>query len=234
MGTKINTNLRTAIALPVIAIIIMGCTTAPPTIDTSPDAEVSFDGLHVILNSEADKAWAVPGLDLSGYTKIMLRGEGIEYRPGGESGRTYYSRSRGGPYEVTEDQKERLLEVVREGFLEELAKSEKFTITDEVGPDVLMVRGGLLDGVSYVPPESISGRVSVYLSSVGEATLVIELRDSISGAILVRAVDRAAAEDISGMMESNRVTNTADVRRLVSRWGRALRERLDELGGAGS
>lgn len=234
MRTKKNMRLRNAIALPIIAVFSIGCTTAPPTIDVSASAEVTFDGLHEVLNTNADKAWAVPGLDLSGYSKIMLLGEGIEYRPGGESGRTYFSRSRGGPYEVTERQKERMLEVVREEFLEELGKSEKFTIVEESGPDVLLVRGALLDVVSYVPPDNTVGRVDVYLSQVGQATLVLEIRDSISGAILARAIDREAAEDMSGMFESNRVTNTSEVRRLVSRWGRALRERLDEFGGAGN
>ncbi len=64
------------------------------------------------------------------------------------------------------------------------------SVADEAVPDVLLIRGALLDVVSYVPPDNISGRGSVFLSSVGEATLVIELRDSITNAILARAIDR--------------------------------------------
>jgi hypothetical protein len=230
MRKNTEMKLRSAVALPIIAVFSIGCTMAPPTIDTSEGAEVTFDGLNEVLHSNADKAWAVPDLDLSGYTKIMLRGEGIEYRPGGESGRTSISRSRGGPYEVSESQKERLLAVVREEFREELGKSTRYTIVEESGPDVLMVRGALLDVVSNVPPETV-GRSQIYLSSVGEATLVVELRDSITGAILARAVDRDAAEDMGGSLsESNRVTNTADVRRLVKRWARSLREGLEGFG----
>ena len=93
---EMNTRkLRRLAALPLLAILAAGCSTAPPTIDTSEGAEATFDGLYPVLNSRADAAWAVPGMDLSGYTKIMLRGEGIEYRPGGESGRTMMSRSNG-------------------------------------------------------------------------------------------------------------------------------------------
>lgn len=230
MRTKINSTLRNLAILPLVAAVNIGCTTAPPTIDTSDGAEVTFDGLHEVLNSKADMAWAVPGVDLSGYTKIMLQGEGIEYRPGGESGRTMMARSRGGPYEVTERQKERMLAVVREEFLEELGKSEKYTIVEESGPDVLLVRGAILDVVSYVPPDTNVVRTYVYLSSIGEATIVIELRDSITNAILARAIDRDAAEDMGGWSESNRVTNTAEVRRLVRRWARSLREGLEGFG----
>lgn len=198
-----------------------------PTIDTSPGAEVTFDGLYPVQGGRADAAWARPDVDISKYSKIMLQGAGIEYRPGGEAGRTWSARSSGGPYEVTKRQKEEFRKIVAEKFLEELGKSEYFTLVNEPGPDVLLIRGAILDVVSYVPPEPVGGRTDIYLSRVGEATLVLEIRDSITEAILARAVDRRAADNMSGFAESNRVTNTAEVRRLVGSWARLLRERLD-------
>ncbi|MDH4054775.1 MAG: DUF3313 domain-containing protein [Gammaproteobacteria bacterium] len=218
-------------ALPLFAILAAGCSTAPPTIDTSEGAVATFDGLYPVLNSRADAAWAAPGMDLSGYTKIMLRGEGIEYRPGGESGRTMMARSNASHYEVTEAQRERLLATVREAFLKELGKSTRFTLVDEPGPDVLMIRGALLDVVSFVPPDTV-GRTEVFLSSVGEATLVLEIRDSITHAIFARAVDRDAAEAMSGTLQrSNRPMNTSEVRQMVQRWARSLREALEGFTG---
>lgn len=220
------------IALPVATLLVFGCASTTPTIDTSPGAEVTFDGLHEVKGGTADKAWARPDMDLSQYSKIRLQGAGIEYRPGGESGHTWSARSKGGPYEVTEKQKETLRAIMAEAFLEELGKSQKFTLVNESGPDVLLVRGALLDVVSYVPPEPVGGRVDVYLSSVGEATLVLELRDSITETTLARVVDRRAAEQVGGTVQwSNRVTNTSEVRRLARRWASLLRARLDEFGG---
>jgi len=230
MNNSLTANLlRPALALGVV-ILAVGCTTGPPTIDMSEGADVTFDGLREVRNSSADAAWALPGLDLSGYTKIKLDGAGIEYRPGGESGRTMRARSSGGPYEVTEAQKERLQSLVQEVFLEELSRSDKYTLVDETGPDVLLVRGAILDVVSYVPQDAM-GRVDVYLSTVGEATLVVELRDSITNAILARGIDRRAAENTgSFMVESNRVTNAAEVRRVVRRWAQSLRAGLEGFG----
>ncbi len=223
-------NLRLAV-LPLMAALCFGCTSSTPMIDTGPDAVVTFDGLHKVKGSRADEAWARPGLDLSGYSKIKLQSAGIEYRPGGEKRRSWRARTGGETYEVTESQKERLRTILAEAFRDELSKSDRFTLVNESGPDVLLIRGALLDVVSYVPPEPI-GRVDIYLRSVGEATLVLEIRDSITDAILVRVVDRKAAEDIGGrLQESNRVTNTAEVRRLAKRWASALRKRLDEFGG---
>ena len=233
MKRKEHSGCRLIASLSALALLMLGCASPPPTIDTSPGAEVSFDGLHRVLNSSADEAWARPDLDLSGFTKIRVVGVGIEFRPGGESGRSWTARSRGGPFEVTEQQKVQLARIVAEAFLEELEKSEHFTIVEENGPDVLLIRGALLDVVSYVPPEGV-GRSDVFLRQVGEATLVLEIRDSITDTILVRAVDRRAAERAGGeLMRSNVVNNVAEVRRLARRWASTLRQRLDEFMAAG-
>jgi len=230
MFIKSNATFLKIAILPWVAVLSVACSTTPPSIDTSEGAEVSFDGLHKILNSKADAAWALPGMDLSGYTKIKLVGAGIEYRPGGEKGRTMYARSGSGPFEVTEAQKERFQKAVVESFRDELAKSKRFELVEESGPDVLLITGALLDVVSYVPSDDTTARVDVYLSNVGDATLVLEIRDSITNAIFARVIDRRAAEEISGgvgMMPSSRASNTSDVKRMIRRWARALREALE-------
>jgi hypothetical protein len=216
----------------IMALMLAGCATPEPKVDTSAEAEMTFDGLFPVTNSRAQMAWARADLDLTPFSKVMLEGVGVEYRPGGESGRTWQQRSSsGGPFEITEAQKERFESLMRETFIEELGRSERFTIVTEPGPDVLLVRGALLDVVSFVPPDSV-GRSDVFLSRVGEATLVLEIRDSITEAIMVRAIDRRAAERVSGsaVTPSNRVTNATEVRRLARTWARMLRERLDEFG----
>lgn len=220
--------IKTAI-LSVVFLALAGCAGSTPTVDTSDEAQMTFDGLYPVKGTRADEAWARPGADLSQYSKIMLRSVGVEYRPGGESGRTAMSRSRGGPYEVTEEQKAAFQSIMAEAFLDELEKSEHFSIVSEPGPDVLLIRGALLDVVSYVPPEPMGARDTVYLTRVAEATLVLELRDSITEAIFARAVDRRAAEDMIGFQESTRINNAAEIRRLARAWAGMLRTRLDEL-----
>lgn len=222
--------MATKLALLSVGILIIaGCAASTPTVDTTDESKVTFDGLYPVKGTRADEAWARPGADLSQYSKVMLHGVGVEYRPGGESGRTAMSRSRGGPYEVTAEQKAAFVSIMAEEFLGELGKSEHFTIVSEPGPDVLLVRGALLDVVSYVPPEPIGARDAVYLTRVAEATLVLELRDSITEAIFARAIDRRAAEDAIGFQESTRINNAAEIRRLAKTWARMLRSRLDEF-----
>jgi len=224
---NVSVLLRISILLSALTLIT-GCQSSSPTIDTSPDAELTYDGLATVKGGTADLAWVRPGADISQYSKIRLQGVGIEYRPGGDSGRTYMARTRGGHFEVTPEQRARFEQGMSEAFREELALSEHFTLVEEDGPDVLLIMGGLLDVVSYVPPET-AGRTEVFLSRVGEATLVIEIRDSITHATLARAIDRRAAESTTEFTHSNRVRNRAEFRRVAKHWARLLRTRLDEL-----
>lgn len=220
--------LTAVLAVGIISLI--GCA-SEPTIDTSPVAEVSFDGLYKIKGGKSDEAWARPDTDISQYSKIMLQGVGIHYRPGGDARKIYSPNSIRDHFELTEKQKERFAELVTTIAREELGRSKQFTLVDEAGPDVLLIQGGLLDVVSYVPPDNI-GRGEIYLSRVGEATLVLEISDSMTETVLARAVDRRMAENQTGLSRSNRVSNTSEVRRMIRFWARTLRERLDEFKGA--
>jgi hypothetical protein len=183
----------------------------------------TFDGLVEVVNARSSAAWMRPNFDLSGYKQVKLEGAGIEYRP-------VHRRARlgsGNAFPMSDSAKARLKTIVSTAFREELGRSERFELTEETGPDVLLVWGGLLDVVSFVPPTS-PGRGDIFLRRIGEATLVVELRDSQTGHTLARILDRRAAEQTGGVMASNTVSNTAEVRRLANRWARLLRQRLDE------
>ena len=113
-----------------------------------------------------------------------------------------------------------------------MGKSTKYTLVTEPGPDVLIVRAGVLDVVSYAPPDDRPGRGNVYLRRLGEATLVAELHDGESDAILARIVDRRAAEPAGmNLQQSNNVQNASEVRRVATYWAFSLREALDNFEG---
>ena len=65
---------------------------------------------------------------------------------------------------------------------------------------------------------------------VGEATLVLELRDSETGTALARSVDRRSADMYGGQLQqSNSVVNKVEVTNLLTFWAKRLREQLDEF-----
>ena len=208
---------------------VTGCATRTPTIQTGPDAEISYDGLHKVDNSYADSAWARPDFDISQYTKIMPLTAGFEYRKDVNRFNSMAARTRGGPYYMDADRRARFEAEVHRIFQEELSKIQYFEFVDSPGPDVLMVVGSLQDIVTFVPDQSeMPGRTEVFVTSVGEATLVLELRDSETGTILARSIDRRAAESMAGTLSrSDSATNVAAIRRVIRLWATRLREGLD-------
>ncbi len=223
-------NKNILIALVAIAFAA-GCSSTPE-FSSDPD-DVTHDGLTRINRTVMDAVWAREDIDLSGVTKVRFKGLGVEYRNvnGPYSGRAGIGtgRARAGQTEFQLDESTRALfeEEIRGAFMEEIGRSTVFEVTDEAGPDVVDVHIGLLDVVSRVPPETV-GRSRIFIDSVGEATLVLEIRDSISNTVLVRAVDRRAAQGFTAQ-ESTPPRNRAEVRRLGRRWGQIIRDGLDTV-----
>ncbi len=220
-----NRNISMAITL-CLSAYALTADAAPkaPRIQTGPDAEVSFDGLHRVDDSVMDMAWAIPTLDLTGYNKLIVVRGGFAYREVDDPGR--YDRS-ATEFPIEPESRARFEEEVGEVFRDELAKIENWEYVTEPGPDVLVLVGYMIDIVSAVPPDTI-GRSRIYLSRVGEATLVLELRDSTSNQVLARSLDRRGA-DPAWPVEASRVTTLAEVRRLARTWARILVKRLDQI-----
>lgn len=220
-------NRLLSFAAAMLAAALTGCVTQSPTL-VADSSQRTHDGLYPVENVSVTGVWARPDIDLSGYDRILLEGAGIQYRPVPASAGAGAASSRRSVFPLSAEQKARLATVFAEAFSGELARSKRFSITDEPGPDVLKVRAGLLDVVSRVPPEP-AGRGDIYLESVGEATLVIELVDAESDAVLLRAVDRQVVRRPGAMQRSNPVTNLQEVRRLADSWAVRVRTGLDDL-----
>jgi hypothetical protein len=232
MCKRNDKRLALAVAVGSIALIASSVHAAPkaPRVQTGATAEITHDGLHRVDRSVMDAAWVKPDLDLTGYTKLMLVSVGISYKEDPDYKGTFDRSATEFP--IDEENRERLQRTVREEFLEEFEMLERYEIVTEPGPGVLMLIGGVLDVVSRVPPErpGAGARGGVYLTSVGDATLVLELRDSTTNEILARAADRRSAESAFAF-EVNTVTAWSEVRRLAGAWARLLRTRLEELTG---
>ncbi|MCZ6642152.1 MAG: DUF3313 family protein [Gammaproteobacteria bacterium] len=211
-----------------LSLFIVACTTAPPpALQTGPDAERTFDGLVRIDNARFRIAWADPEVDFSQYNKVMPGGARFEFRAVTKSAGRMSSSGRRGEYWISDANRDKLIDAVSKVFNEELRKAQGWEAADEVGPDVLIIRGAILDIVSFVPPD-MAGRHEIYLSSVGAATLVVEGIDSMSGEVVFRAVERRAA-DAGRAIQANTVTTYAEVRRWARRNATTVREGLESI-----
>ena len=196
---------------------------AQPPLATGADAEISEDGLHRVTHSVMDAAWVKPDLNLAQYTKIYFLGTGVSFREVSDAIYRAGDRVERTEFPVSDDSKLELRMLFRETFRMDVAEVERYEITELPGRDVLIVQGFLVDVVSHVPPES-AGNFSTTLRSTWEATIVLELRDSMSHEMLARTVER---ELPTGTIDSSDLRR--ETRQLTIRWSRLLCERLEEV-----
>ena len=201
-----------------------------PRIQTGANAEVTADGLVRVQKSVADAAWVKPDFDLTPYTKLMIVSGGVSFKKV-KPVSSFQARQGASEFPISPEAQQMFKDIMKEEFTRELSKLKRYQIVDKPGPDVLMLVGGVIDVVSSVPNDVDSaafGRGGVYLTSVGQATLVIELRDSESNEVLGRAADRRAAESPFAF-EVNKVTAWTEVHRLAQAWASLLRQRLEDI-----
>lgn len=214
---------RIRILLSICALMLSGFALAQDA------PETSYDGLVKQEKGRFKLTYVDPDIDFTGYNKYIPGNAQFQFRAVKKTSSTTARRSNQREFWISEKDQQKLEDTVSAVFADELAKSEAFTEVDEPGPDTLIIRGALHDIVSQVPPDTI-GRSEIYLSSVGEATLIIEAVDSLSGEVIYRAIERRAAQRPGGqMMLSNTVTSWAEVRRLARRWASNLRDGMDSI-----
>lgn len=215
---------------------LAACAAAPtPELQSGQDAEFTFDGLVKVDNTIMDSVWARNDIDLTSFRKVLFVPVGVSYRDVEPSDPTTALRRTPRTrvpelreFQLDDETKTYFETEIGKAFSEEVSMSRVYQVVEKPGPDVLEIGVALLDVVSRVPPQAAT-QPGVYIESVGEATLVLEIRGSMSNTIYLRAVDRRAAQQQSEMIESNRVSNAAEIRRLGRRWGTIVREGLEAL-----
>jgi hypothetical protein len=103
-----------------------------------------------------------------------------------------------------------------------------YPVVTEGGADVLRLRMGVVNIAVTAPEVRMSSRSHTFAGEAGFATLIVEARDSVSGALLGRAVDGRVAGDNS-MLWRTSMTNRADFRALMKRWATGGVKGLNEL-----
>lgn len=216
-------------------VTVSGCASGPkpePTLQTGPNAEVTIDGLVRVDNAAVPVVYVKPDMDLKPYTRFMLDPVEVAYKKDPGNRRSSGVAGAEGNFALTPSQMENLRGMFQEAIVEALTRDNGYELVTEPGPDVLRVTAALLDLEVRVPTER-SGRQDVFTRSYGEVSLILELRDSQSGEILVRAGDRqdpTRDADIR-MAEVSPSYVRADTMRLFRYWANLFRERLDAVRG---
>ena len=221
--------LRTARHL-ALALLMTGAVAAALPVLAADEPPTEWDGLARVKSKSLDHLYKLPEADFSGYKRVRLDPIEVEFDKNWKPNASERSPSRRLTDSDLEKIKKTLAEEFRKVFTEELTK-HGYTVVHEDGDDVLRVSAAIVNLYINAPEKMSAGRSRTYTTSTGHMTLVAELRDSVTGKLMARAVDSVQGRNTGSFQISNSVTNLGDARTALSKWARVLREGLDDATG---
>jgi len=194
-----------------------------------PKPPTSWDNLVLVNSKKLQAVYLLPGADFRQYTKVQLDPTDVAFEKDWQ--RNQNNSAVGLSRRITDDEAQKIADQVRTGFEEIFAKAYAdagYPVVTAPAHDVLRVRTGVANLSIDAPDTNDIGRSRSYSVEAGAATLIIEVRDSLSGAVLGRAVDSRAAGDEFAQMRTS-VSNRADFSRLFKTWAKASTNGLATL-----
>ena len=206
-----------------IAVVLAGCDEG---LVKDVPAETTEDGLVRTGIKGIDVAYMRPGVSLVQYRRILLEPVQVAFSKDWDPERT------GSRMKLSGEEREKiradLAGLFMKTFEQEVEKGG-YAVVDTAAPDVLRVTPQLVDVYINAPDVMTPGRDRTYVMSSGRMTLIAELRDSETGAILGRVADQTEGRDDLYFELASSVANSAEARRAIADWARILRARLDAV-----
>jgi len=217
--------LLMARALAVSCIILAALLTTPSVAAAKvPD---TWDSLFKVKSKKLEAVYLLPNADFRPYTKVMLAPTEVAFRKNWQ--RNFNSSAVGLGGRISDSDASKIADQARTGFEAIFAKAYSdagYQVVTSPGPDVLRLNTGVLN-LSIDAPDVGASALRTYSAEAGEATVVIEVRDSLTNAVLGRAVDQRTAGDMP--WARTRASNRADFEALFKQWADASVQGLNEL-----
>lgn len=210
-----------------LALSGLALSAATPALAAKPPAE--WDGLVKVKAKKFELVYLRPGADFRGYAKVILDPTEIAFQKRWKQDYNSDQAALGG--QLTDKDIQRMADEGRKGAAQILQKAYAdggYPVVTDPGADVLRVRTALVDITVSAPDVDSAMNVRTYSRDAGGATLVVEARDSMTGALLGRAVDSRTVDDFT-MEWRNRVSNRADFEMQMKTWAKNSVNGLNEL-----
>jgi hypothetical protein len=191
---------------------------------------VTPDGLHRVQWEPFRVTYVKPGADLQRYNKVLVQEVTVSYKTPPRRGSSDLGAVDPN-YALPDSAIESLKRYFHEAFVKALGQSQNFTVVEASGPDVLLIRGHVMNLHIQVPPEQDQAvDETSYTASSGQMTLLLDARDSESGEPLVRVGQaRAIQMGDGGWYKSDPVSNSGAVRQIFRMWASDLTRELDQF-----
>ncbi len=193
--------------------------------------EVTEDGLHLVHDSKMAIVYAEPGADLAPYSRVILLEPTVAFKKNwardqrSRSASKLSTSSRVNTKKIKQDLADEF-----EAIFTEALNSGGYEVVTEAADDVLLIRPSIVNLDVNAPETHGSGRSNTYTRSAGEMTLYIELFDSVTGDLIVKALDRKVdnPNDAGFYTWANSQTNKAASVRILRGWADILLNALNE------
>lgn len=209
----------------VLAALAITAVSAPVT----AKAPETWDGLVQVSSKKLALAYLLPHADFRAYSKVMFDQPQVAFaknwqRDFNRSAMTLSGRiSDKDVHDAVSQAESSLTKIFPERFTH-----EGYQVVTEPGPDVLRLGVAIVNLEVNAPERDIPGRSSSFAVDAGEATFAIEARDSLTGQLLGRGVDRREAGE-GPSYRRNYSSNLADFEALFDTWARIAARGLTEL-----
>ncbi len=207
-------------------IIILGLLINFPLLAREDIPQVTADGLHLVPDTHLHLVYADPDADLSIYSKLLLIDPQVAFRKDWQR-----DINQNKPFFVTaqdmQDIRTELAAMFKEILVSKLKASGK-VLVEEQGEDVLIIRPAILD-LNISSPDTARNRNQRSITrSAGDMTLYLELRDSLTGDVLAKALDRQTDRSNVTTFVRDKTRNENAARRILDGWAEILVNGLDE------
>jgi len=200
---------------------------APASADKLP---ATWDGLVQVKAQKLAAVYLLPNADFRAYSQVMLDPSEVAFQKNWEE--NYNSQTIGLANRVTDSDVQHGIAEAEAGLDKIFAATftkEGFQIATAPGPNVARVSVGVID-LSVTAPDVGTGFGETFAVDAGEATLVVEVRDSVTNQLLGRGLDRRAAGDSDGQgFPRSAVSNREDFKELFETWANIAAKGLTEL-----
>lgn len=213
----------------VCAALLSMCVTAA-AMSAAPPA-VSPDGLHLVSNTGAAVIYVKPGASLKAYDKFALLECPVSFEKGW---RQQMQADYDNPVSGVQMQKieSELSAEFKKVFLAEL-EGGGFQLSTTAAPDVLVLRPAIVNLTVAAPENMADPGAETFATSPGQATLVLELYDSVTSQLLARVLDPAQPPNHGNIAWQTRVGSLAAADDVLKSWADTLRQYMEAARSAG-
>jgi uncharacterized protein DUF3313 len=192
---------RSTLALLAVPFLISGFALARGIPDVTEDGlvRVPSSGRYSIV-------YRAPDVSFARYRRVMLDRTGVAFK------RTWERDNMRMKHEDIEELRQQAAESFRDELMMEIVRRGGFMLTDVAAPDVLRIRPYIVRLDIAAPTAGTIQSMSTYVRSSGSMSLVVELHDAASGAIIARIIHNEPSREFGNLVRADQIFNSAEAR----------------------